>query len=162
MQPAKDSFYVELRNRLVAVDPQRTIIIDGATRPAIVVAENEPPVASPPLCDAFYLHWGSAHPVQPSVGTMMAVDCTISYYTSGAEQNGWLIAGAIWRVWTTTCSPSALRRTPTSVITVRVRRWRRIHHLRTQPVLSAAKTTSPYVGREIAITLFFYPEVNQT
>ena len=93
MQPAKDSFYVELRNRLVAVDPQRTIIIDGATRPAIVVAENEPPVASPPLCDAFYLHWGSAHPVQPSVGTMMALDCTISYYTSGAEQNGWLDRG---------------------------------------------------------------------
>ncbi len=26
MQPAKDSFYVELRNRLVAFDPQRTII----------------------------------------------------------------------------------------------------------------------------------------
>jgi hypothetical protein len=32
----------------------------------------------------------------------------------------------------------------------------------TPPVLGAAKTTPPYVGREISITLFFYPEVNQT
>ena len=31
--------------------------------------------------------------VQPSVGTMMALDCTISYCTEGAEENGWLDRG---------------------------------------------------------------------
>ena len=76
---------MELRNRLVTVDPQRTITIDGATRPAIVVAENEPPNAGPPLCDAFYLHWGGARPVLPSAGTLMEMECTISYRTKGTD-----------------------------------------------------------------------------
>ena len=43
MQPTKDSFYISLRDRLVAVDPNRTVTLDGATRPAIAVIENEPP-----------------------------------------------------------------------------------------------------------------------
>jgi len=32
----------------------------------------------------------------------------------------------------------------------------------TSPVVNAAKSTSPYVGRDVTITVFFYPEVNQT
>ena len=163
MQPAKDSFYVELRNRLVAVDPQRTVTLDGATRPAIAVIENEPPAGAPLLCDTFYLHWGSARPVQPSVGTMMALDCTISYCTAGTEQNGWLDRGrdlasldndllAICSpAHTTKCDYSSGSPVPLGSTIF----W-------TQPVLAAAKTTSPYVGRDVAITLFFYPEVNQT
>ncbi len=93
MQATKDSFYVELRNRLVAVDPQRTITIDGATRPAIVVAENEPPNAGPPLCDALYLHWGGARAALPAAGTLMEMECTISYRTKGTDPNGNLDRG---------------------------------------------------------------------
>jgi hypothetical protein len=65
MQPTKDSFYIALRDRLVAVDPNRTVTLDGATRPAIAVVENEPPTGAPCLCDTFYLRWGSARPVPP-------------------------------------------------------------------------------------------------
>ena len=162
MQPAKDSFYVELRNRLVAVDPQRTITIDGAMRPAIAVVENEPPSTTPPLCDAFYLHWGSAHPVQPSVGTMMALDCTISYCTAGAEQNGSLDRGrdlaSLDNDLLVICTPAHTAKCDYSsgspVALGSTIFW-------TLPVLSAAKTSAPYIGRETAITLFFYPEVNQ-
>jgi hypothetical protein len=32
----------------------------------------------------------------------------------------------------------------------------------TQPLLNTARSTPPYVGREITITVFFYPEVNQS
>jgi hypothetical protein len=163
MQPAKDSFYVELRNRLAAVDPQRTITIDGTTRPAIVVAENEPPTTAPALCDAFYLHWGSAHMVQPSVGTMMALDCTISYCTAGAEQNGWLDRGrdlaSLDNDLLAICAPAHTAKcdycSGSPVALGSTIFW-------TQPVLSASKTTPPYIGREITLTLFFYPEVNQS
>ena len=163
MQPAKDSFYVELRNRLVVVDPGRTITLDGATRPAIAVVENEPPAAVPPLCDTFYLHWGSAHMVQPSAGTLMALDCTISYCTSGAEQNGWLDRGrdlaGLDNDLLAICAPAHTAKCDYSsgspVALGSTIFW-------PPPVLGAAKTTPPYVGREISITLFFYPEVNQT
>ncbi len=163
MQPTKDSFYVELRNRLVVVDPTRTITLDGATRPAIAVVENEPPAAAPLLCDAFYLHWGSAHPVQPSIGTMMALDCTISYCTAGAEQNAWLDRGrdlaSLDSDLLAICSPANTAKCDYSsglpVALGSTIFW-------TQPVLAAAKATPPYIGREVAITLFFYPEVNQT
>ena len=163
MQPTKDSFYVELRNRLAAVDPNRTITLDGAVRPAIAVVENEPPATAPPLYDVFYLHWGSARPVQPSIGTMMALDCTISYCTVGAEQNGWLDRGRalanLDNDLLAICSPAHTAKcdyssgAPVSLGTTLF--W-------TQPVLTAAKTMQSNIGREVAITLFFYPEVNQT
>lgn len=163
MQPTKDSFYVELRNRLVVVDPTRTITLDGATRPAIAVVENEPPAAAPPLCDAFYLHWGSARPVQPSIGTMMALDCTISYCTAGTEQSAWLDRGrdlaSLDNDLLAICSPAHTAKCDYSsgapVALGSTIFW-------TQPVLGAAKTNPPYIGREVAITVFFYPEVNQT
>jgi hypothetical protein len=94
---------------------------------------------------------------------MMALDCTISYCTAGAEQNGWLDRGrdlaSLDNDLLAICSPahaakfdysSGAPQASGSVIF-----W-------TQPVLSAAKTTMPYLGREITLTVFFYPEVNQT
>ena len=43
MQAAKDSFYMALRERLAALNPARTMVIDGVTVPAIVVRENMEP-----------------------------------------------------------------------------------------------------------------------
>jgi hypothetical protein len=163
MQPTKDSFYVALRNRLVTVDPNRTVTLDGATRPAIAVIENEPPSGAPLLCDAFYLHWGNARPATPAIGNMMAMDCTVSYCTKGSIQNASLDRGrdlasldndllAIFSPPQTakydysTGAPVALGSTIF---------W-------TQPLLNAAKSVPPYVGREITVTVYFYPEVNQS
>ena len=163
MQATKDSFYVELRNRLVTVDPQRTITLDGATRPAIVVAENEPPNAGPPLCDAFYLHWGAVRPVLPSVGTLMEMECTISYRTKGTDPNGNLDRGrdlgSMDSDVLAICAPPLTEKcdycTGAAVDLGSNIFW-------TTPVFSALINAPPYIGREVSVSVFFYPEVNQT
>jgi len=64
MQFAKDSFYMALRERLASSNPQRTVTLNGATRPAVVVAENELVIPVEPLPDAFYIEWGAAQAVE--------------------------------------------------------------------------------------------------
>ena len=52
------------------------------------------PRGAPLLCDCFYLHWGNTlAPRSLSVGTLMAMDCTISYCTKGSVQNANLDRG---------------------------------------------------------------------
>jgi len=163
MQPTKDSFYVTLRDRLVACDPDRTVTLDGATRPAIAVAENEPPTGTPPLCDTFYLHWGNARPAALAAGSLMALNCTISYCTKGSVQNGSIDRGrdlaSLDNDLLTICAPPQTAKcdyssgTPIGLDSTIF--W-------TQPVLNAAKSTPPYVGREVTVTVFFYAEVNQS
>jgi hypothetical protein len=163
MQPTKDTFYVTLRDRLVAVDPQRTITIDGATRPAIVVAENESPGGGPPLCDAFYLHWGGARSVLPAAGTLMEMECVISYRTKGTDSSGNLDRGRdlasldndVLAICAPPCTEKFDYSTGTAVDLESTIFW-------TQPVFSALVNAPPYLGREVSITVFFYPEVNQT
>ena len=160
MQPTKDSFYIALRDRLVAVDPNRTITLDGATRPAIAVTENEPPSGAPQLCDTFYLHWGDARPA--GLAGLLAMDCAISYCTKGSLQNGSLDRGrdlaALDSDLLAICSPPQATKNDYSsgspIALGSTIFW-------TQPVLNAAKSTPPYVGREITVRVFFYPEVNQ-
>ena len=163
MQPTKDSFYIALRDRLVAVDPNRTVTLDGVTRPAIAVIENEPPTGAPLLCDAFYLRWGDARPVPASSGALLAMDCTISYVTKGSTQNAGLDRGrdlaSLDNDLLAICSPPQTAKydyssgSPLALGSTIF--W-------TLPVLNAAKATSPNVGREVTVTVFFYPEVNQT
>ena len=163
MQATKDSFYVALRDRLVAVDPNRTVTLDGATRPAIAVIENEPPTGAPLLCDAFYLYWGNARPAQLAVGTLMAMDCTVSYCTKGSVQNANLDRGrdlaSLDNDLLAISSPPQTAKcdygtgSPLSLGSTIF--W-------TLPILNAAKSTPPYVGRDVSITVFFYPEVTQS
>ena len=93
MQPAKDSFYVELRDRLVAVDPQRTITSTGPPgRPSWWPrTSRRPPLlrcATPSICIGA-ARVRCSHPAE----RMMEMDCTISYCTKGTEQNGRLDRG---------------------------------------------------------------------
>jgi hypothetical protein len=163
MQAAKDSFYITLRDRLVTVDPQRTITLDGATRPAIAVVENEPPGTPPTLCDAFYLYWGAARAARPEAGTLMEMECVISYRTKGSDANGNLdrgrdltsldndILAICWPPNAAKCDYS----TGTDVDLGSTLFW-------TPPAFSALVNAPPYLGREVSVTVFFYPEVNQT
>lgn len=163
MQSTKDSFYIALRDRLVQVDPNRTITLDGATRPAIAVIENEPPTGAPPLCDTFYLHWGNAKPAADFAGGLMAMECAISYCTKGSMQNGSLDRGrdlaTLDNDLLAICTPAQTAKndyssgSPAGLGSTIF--W-------TEPMLNSAKNTAPYVGREITITVFFYPEVNQS
>ena len=84
MQAAKDSFLMTLTERLVQVNPQRTMTIDGVTRPAIFAMENE--VALPPetVTDAFRLQWQDARRALP-FDRLMYMDCAISYSSQGTD-----------------------------------------------------------------------------
>jgi len=163
MQPTKDSFYIALRDRLVTVYPNRTVTLDGVTRPAIAVIENEPPTGAPLLCDCFYLHWGNARPAPLSVGSLMAMECTIAYCTRGSVQNGNLdrgrdLASLDNDLLAISSPPQTAKNDYSSGSPVPLGStifW-------TQPVLNAAKSTPPNVGRDVSVTVFFYPEVNQS
>ncbi len=90
MQFTKDSFYMTLLTRLTSVNPQRTVTLNGTTRPAIIVAENELVIPVEPLPDAFYIEWGGVEALDRQTGSraLMAMGCTISYHTLGTVQSG--------------------------------------------------------------------------
>lgn len=90
MQFTKDSFYMALLERLVSLNPLQTITLNGTTRPAVVVAENELVISGKPVPDAFYIEWGAANPVQSHVGRpgLMEMECMISYHTFGTVDSG--------------------------------------------------------------------------
>lgn len=90
MQFTKDCFYMALLQRLVSLNPQRTVTLNGTTRPAIIVAENELIIPVDPLPDTFYLEWGAAHAVPRQVGDrpLMTMECVISHHTFGTLASG--------------------------------------------------------------------------
>ena len=49
MQATKDTFYITLRDRLVQVDSDLTIVVDGATRPALEYFRVYRPIEIPGL-----------------------------------------------------------------------------------------------------------------
>lgn len=69
MQAAKDSFFRALQSRLAVVNPDRTILVNGVTRPAIVVAENQPFPPPKLFFNTFYIHWIAAPLVREFSGT---------------------------------------------------------------------------------------------
>jgi hypothetical protein len=90
MQFTKDSFYMALLERLMSLNPLQTITLNGATRPAVVVAENELVTGAEPVPDAFYIEWGAAQPAPSHQGRrgLMQMECVISYHTLGTVDSG--------------------------------------------------------------------------
>ncbi len=91
MQFAKDSFYTTLRDRLALVNPGRTVVVNGASRPAVIVPENEAAAAAEPLMEAFYLYWGAARMVKRNTGRpqpLMVMECSVSYRSGGSSESG--------------------------------------------------------------------------
>ncbi len=92
MQNAKDSFYVALRTRLAAVNPERTILLRGAARPGILVEEAEAPFSQLPN-DVFVLRWLGLG-VDLDLGLAMAAEeCEVIYQTCGTQAFGGLDRG---------------------------------------------------------------------
>ena len=90
MQSAKDTFYLALRDRLSALAPGRKVVVDGVERPAILVVENEPVNAAPPLPNVYYLAWGAPRVVAGSGNAgrpLMTMECRVSY-RAGAVMAG--------------------------------------------------------------------------
>ena len=86
MQNAKDTFYITLRNRLAALNPSRTIVVRGAARPAIMVAENELVAAADPL-EAFVLTWAGVAIDAAEPLPLHTMVCDIAYATRGTAEN---------------------------------------------------------------------------
>lgn len=92
MQNAKDSFYAILRARLIAVNPQRTILLRGAVRPGILVEDAEAPFAQLPN-DVFVLRWLALGTDVDLASAMAAEECQIVYQTCGTQSFGGLDRG---------------------------------------------------------------------
>jgi hypothetical protein len=92
MQNEKDSFYMALRNRLAALNPERTVMLRGAVRPGILVEEAEAPFNQLPS-DVFVLRW-LGHGVDVDLAsTLVAEECEILYQTCGSQSFGGLDRG---------------------------------------------------------------------
>ena len=89
MQFAKDSFFIAVQQRLAGLNPARTVTINGATVPAVLVVENLPPASAEPQPNTFYIEWGKAAVVDGHAGNaaLMRLECVISYYTLGTVQS---------------------------------------------------------------------------
>jgi hypothetical protein len=87
MQAAKDSFYMALRERLTALNPARTMVIDGVTAPAIVVRENMEPRFGEAQPGAFYVDFGEML-IAESTRPMLGLDCHIWYASEGSGGTG--------------------------------------------------------------------------
>lgn len=92
MQNAKDSFYVALRTRLIAINPLRTIVLRGTVRPAIVVEDAEAPFSQLPS-DVFVLRWLGLSVDMDLASTIAAEECEILYQTCGTQSFGGLDRG---------------------------------------------------------------------
>jgi hypothetical protein len=92
MQNAKDSFYMALRNRLAALNPERTTLVRGAVRPGIVVEEAEAPFAQPPG-DVYVVRWLGMGVDVDLASSLVAAECEISYCTCGSQAFGGLDRG---------------------------------------------------------------------
>lgn len=87
MQAAKDSFYMALRERLAALNPSRTIVIDGVTVPGIVVRENMEPRFGEAQAEVFYVDWGEVL-IAESSRPMLGIECCIWYASEGSGGTG--------------------------------------------------------------------------
>ncbi len=94
MQNAQNTFYITLRNRLAALNPNRTIYLRGITRPGMLVESNELVTAQPPS-DVFVVRWLGLHcdPYLPSV--LVQMECEIEYMTEGTTGNIGMNRGAL-------------------------------------------------------------------
>ena len=92
MQNAKDSFYMAMRARLAAVNPERTTVLRGAVRPGILVEEAEAPLSQLPA-DVFVLRWLGIGSDVNLDAPMVAAECEILYQTCGCESFGGLDRG---------------------------------------------------------------------
>jgi len=94
MQNAKDTFYTTLQARLAAVNPARTIVVRGVTRPAVLVEENELPSDAVPV-DAFRLRWTGLKVDTQAALPLVTMSCEIRYATDGNAGNGGMDRGRL-------------------------------------------------------------------
>ncbi len=94
MQNAKDTFYEVLRSRVVALNPYRTVVLRGVTRPGVLVEENELETAVA-LPECFRMQWSVDAVSADGALPMVSMTCTIEYETAGTTGNGGMDRGRL-------------------------------------------------------------------
>lgn len=94
MQRAKDTFYIALRDRIAALNPARTVLLRGVSRPGVLVEENELAVAFQPA-NAFRLRWTGVSVSTADALPLVTLRCEISYSTAGNSGNGGMDRGRL-------------------------------------------------------------------
>lgn len=94
MQNAQNTFYITLRDRLAALNPNRTIYLRGVTRPGILVESNELVTAHPPS-DVFVVRWTGLHNDPYLSEVLLQMECEIEYMTEGTTGNLGVDRGAM-------------------------------------------------------------------
>jgi hypothetical protein len=169
MQFAKDSFYMVLRERLAVLNPERTVVRNGATRPAVVVGENEPTTSEMRQANVFYIWWGGARLAPHQAGARrpgMALGCEIRYGTSGTTEGnvdrGRLLA-ALDEELLGICHPGwapkrDFTRTPTVDLGTNIL-WSSPELEEAQSNGRASGAGEEFLEHQAKLTLFFFPEV---
>ena len=94
MQHAKDTFYITLRDRIAALNPARTVLVRGVSRPAVLVEENElPSVYEQP--QVFRLNWTDLAIDPRNDQPLATMRCEIRYATAGNSSNGGMDRGRL-------------------------------------------------------------------
>lgn len=159
MQFTKDTFLLALRDRLAALAPDRTVIVDGAARAAVLVAENESSSAAPPLPRAFYLHFGACEAINPSSpAPLYRLDCEIAYRTGAGDGDSYArgrALGALDQELLCLCSPPRTAKIEGTQIPARplgsIVSWSALSFL-------AAEDAGSELSRRARLSLFFYAE----
>lgn len=158
MQNAKDTFYVTLRNRLAAVNPERTMTLRGVVRPGILVEEAEMPSAQLPL-DVFVLRWMKLAADTQLPSALASMTCEIHYATAGTQDNMGLDRGRALEAMDDEllrmlCPASAAKmnyaQMPAAQMSTNIF-W-------TEPAFGAEATTRERVGRVAMVEVFAFQE----
>ena len=94
MQNARDTFYVTVRDRLAALNPARTMVLRGLTRPGVLVEENELASAAVPV-NVFCLSWTGMNVDVKAALPLVTMVCEIRYATDGNAGNGGMDRGRL-------------------------------------------------------------------
>lgn len=95
MQNAKDTFYEVMRTRLAAVNPERTAVVRGVVRPAVIVEENELADAGAAMPDCFRLRWTAEAVNAQGAMPVVAMTCEVLYETAGTAMNEGMDRGRV-------------------------------------------------------------------
>lgn len=94
MENTRNSFYLALRNELLALNPSRVFVLRGVQRPGIMVEENESTIAIA-VPDVFVLRWAELS-VDDQHGLPLAQQvCEVLYWTEGTSTSGGMDRGRL-------------------------------------------------------------------
>jgi hypothetical protein len=111
---AKDTFYIMLRDRIATLNPARTMVLRGVTRPGVLVEENEL-ATNDVVPDVFRLRWTALQIDAQGPLPLATMTCEILYATEGNSGNGGMDRGRLLAQMDEELS-AALRATPHHIV----------------------------------------------